>query len=101
MEDNGEDCTWQLVVHLQTDTTLVIQMSVFLDRYMCVWVCAYLQPVQLSSQTALMQRLFELHLDSRQKVPPHLAGKRMTHHHGDSAEVHLMTSDITHPQSAH
>lgn len=27
MEDDGEDCTWQLVVHLHTDITLVIQVS--------------------------------------------------------------------------
>lgn len=47
-----------------------------------------------------MQRLFELHLDPRQEVPPHLAGERLTHHHGGSAEVNLTTSDITHSQSA-
>lgn len=60
----------------------------------------YLQPVQLSSQAALMHRLLELHLDPRQEVPPHLAGKRLTHHHGGPTEVHLRASDITASLSA-
>lgn len=40
-----------------------------------------------------MQRLFELHLDARQEVPPQRTGKWLAHHHGASTEVHLpMTS---------
>lgn len=66
----------------------------------CFSVCVYLQPVQLGPQAALMQRLFELHLDSRQEVPPYWAGKWLTHHHSGSAEVHLTTSDITHSLSS-
>lgn len=98
MEDDGEDCTWQLVVHLHTDITLVIQVS---SGQVCVCSgvcdCVYLQPVQLGSQAALVQRLFVLHLDPRQEVPPHLAGEWLTHHHSGSAEVDLVTSH-THSQ---
>lgn len=96
MEDNGEDCPWQLVVHLHREH--ISHIRVFLDRCVsvCFWTAVYLEPVKLGSQAALMQRLLELHLDPRQEVPPHLAGKWLTHHHGGSAEVHLATSDSPH-----
>lgn len=100
MEDNGEDGAWQLVVHLQTDRSSVTQITTVSER-VCVQVCVHLQPVQLGPQAALVQRLFELHLDPRQEVPPHRARKRLTHHHGGSTEVHLTTIDITHSHSAH
>lgn len=63
-------------------------------------MCVHLQPVQLGPQAALVQRLLELHLDPRKEVPPNRAGKWLTHHHGDSAEVHLLTSEITHSLSS-
>lgn len=66
----------------------------FLDECVLSWVF-HLQPVQLGSETALVQRLSELHLDPRQEVPPHWTGNRLPHHHDGSTEVHLTTSDIT------
>lgn len=87
MEDDGEDGTWQLVIHLQKDTGSVTQVS----HSQCVCVCAgaqvcvHLQPVHLGPQAALMQRLFELHLDARQEVPPQRTRKWLAHHHGASA----------------
>lgn len=79
----------------------VIQVHSAEHVCVCLCVCVYLQPVQLGPQAALVQRLFELHLDTGQEVPPHRAGKRLTHHHDGSAEVHLATSDIANSHSAH
>lgn len=59
---------------------------------MCIRVCGKctdLEPVQLSPEATLMLRLFELHLDPRQEVPPDWAVDRLTHHHNDAAEVYL------------
>lgn len=71
----------------------VSDTSECVSEYVCVGVCVYLQPVQLGPQAALVRRLFELDLDPRQEVPPHRAGKWLTHHHDSSTEVHLMIND--------
>lgn len=42
MEDDGEDGTWQLVIHLRTKITSVIQESVSEGLYVfrCVFTCS-------------------------------------------------------------
>lgn len=80
--------------HHMSHTGEQVFVSVCVLRRVCSGVCAHLQPVKLGPKAALVLRLFELHLDTRQEVPPHRAGKRLTHHHCCSAEVHLTTSDI-------
>lgn len=98
MEDDGEDGTWQLVIHLQKEICSVTQVSH--SQCVCagVQVYAHLQPVHLGPQAALMQRLFELHLDARQEVPPQRTGNWLAHHHGASAEVHLPVTSHSLPQ---